>query len=339
VLPPTSIPALLHAAPPGSPQPPHPCLPQLLRLTPARPCPVPLSGGLISELRPVLAAIPGPGTQAMLVPSDSQMVAWEFLVRSMSEGDVDTACQVLLAFDFPYTLLDFTDLPEANARYLALVEDTPVAYGWGTYVVRTGPADTEAVSEAVIQVPHPIADDRTALQGADLFRRLKARALMIAGAHRCANADFSPCSGTTVACGPLEPYRSSDVAHAAQTAFQAAHKALVPCGGARVAVQLHGNGLAACPDLFISNGTLNPRRTTLDLYASAARRCSGYSVGLGGWAGGRVRLQRRRHRPGGVLERLRAGPAPRRLHRLRRVGARSGAVHLPGAVHAPAAGL
>jgi hypothetical protein len=136
------------------------------------------------------------------------------------------------------------------------------------------------VSEAVIQVPHPIADDRTALQGADLFRRLKARALMIAGAHRCANADFSPCSGTTVACGPLEPYRSSDVAHAAQTAFQAAHKALVPCGGARVAVQLHGNGLAACPDLFISNGTLNPRRTTLDLYARAARRCSGYSVGL-----------------------------------------------------------
>jgi hypothetical protein len=149
-------------------------------------------------------------------------------------------------------------------------------------VVRSGEAGMEAVSEAVIQVPHPVADDRTALQGADLFRRLKARALMIAGAHRCANADFSPCSGTTVACGPLEPYRSSDVAHAAQTAFQAAHKALVPCGGARVAIQLHGNGLAACPDLFISNGTLNPRSTTLDLYASAARRCSGYSVGLAG---------------------------------------------------------
>jgi hypothetical protein len=139
VPPPTSIPALPTPAPADLPIAASP-LPPPAPTSPARPCPVPLSGGLISELRPVLAAIPGPGTQAMLVPSDSQMVAWEFLVRSLAEGDVDTACQVLLAFDFPYTLLDFTDLPEANARYLALVEDTPVAYGWGTYVVRTGEA-------------------------------------------------------------------------------------------------------------------------------------------------------------------------------------------------------
>jgi hypothetical protein len=243
---------------------------------PARPCPVAFSGGLISELRPILAAIPGPGTEGMRVPSDPQLIAWEYLLRSIDSGDTETACEILHAFDFPYTLLDFTDTPAGGARYLALVEDIPVTFGWGAYVVRTG----EAKAELVIQAPHPIADDRTALQAADLFRRLEARALMIAGAHRCANSDYSPCSGVTVACGALEPYRSSDVAHAVQSAFQAAHKALVPCGGERTAVQLHGNGLESCPDLFISNGTLNPRRMTLELYQAASKRCTGFSVDL-----------------------------------------------------------
>jgi hypothetical protein len=247
-----------------------------------RDCPVPLTGGLITEIKAILEAMPGPDSEGMLIPSDTQMVAWEYLVRSISEGNLEAACQILEAFEFPYSLVDFTDLPADQARYLLLKEDLPITLGWGTYVIRSATAQ----ADVVIQVPHPLADDRTALQGADLFRQLEARALMLAGTHRCANANYSPCSGMTVACGPLEPYRTSDVAHGVQTAFQAAHQALLPCGGGTVAIQLHGNGLADCPDLFISNGSLHPRSTTLELYDSAARHCGSYSVDLADGADG-----------------------------------------------------
>jgi hypothetical protein len=129
-------------------------------------------------------------------------------------------------------------------------------------------------------VPHPIADDRTELEGVDIFRQLHARAFLMAGTNRCADQSYSACSGTTIACGQVEPYRSSDVSHATRTMFQAAHLALVACGGPRVALQLHGNDLSTCPDLFISNGTLNPHQLSNLIFQRAAESCSPFTAGL-----------------------------------------------------------
>ncbi|MGE5223313.1 MAG: hypothetical protein ACM3PY_12815 [Omnitrophica WOR_2 bacterium] len=235
-----------------------------------------VSGGLVTELRNIFAGLPGPGSNAMQAPAEAQMAAWENLVRLMAAGDIGSACKLIRESHFPYQVWDFTDIPNASEPYWMLVEKQPLTVGWGTYVFRRqGP-----YSELVVEIPHIEADSYTEMQGIDIFRQGRARALLVAGTHRCANSSYSACTGLTMACGKLEPYRTSDVGHATQTMFQAAHRALVPCGGSRVALQLHGNSLAGCPDAFISNGTLYPHRLSTKLTGSIARRCSSFSVDL-----------------------------------------------------------
>jgi hypothetical protein len=239
-------------------------------------CVITETGGLITEMQGILQDMPGPGTNKMVVPDDAQMAAWKIILQVMLEGDTRTACAQILENRFPYHILDFTDIPFNREAYLVLKEDEPVTVGWGTYVLRT----KDVQVEVVVEVPHPIADDRTALEGVEIFRQIHGRALLVAGTHRCANQDYSPCTGKTMACGSLEPFRSSDVAHASQTMFQAAHEALVGCGGSRLALQLHGNDLAACPDLFVSNGTLIPHKLSAQIFEQAVRSCSPFSVDL-----------------------------------------------------------
>jgi hypothetical protein len=203
------------------------------------------------------------------------MLAWSVVVEAASRNDLSTACRLIAAQSFPYQVVEFTDLPHQSERIVMLREIVPVSVGWGTYVLRPAPA-----RDLLIEVPHPLADSRTRSEGAALFRSLSARALLVAGAHRCANAGPANCGGTTIACGELGPYRESDVAHATQTMFQAAHQALAPCDGESLAIQLHGNSLATCPDLFISNGSIRPGEVSQAVYREARRACPDRTVDL-----------------------------------------------------------
>jgi hypothetical protein len=234
------------------------------------------TGGLVTEMQAVIQAMPGAGSNGMRVPDVSQMAAWKRILQSTLQGDTRTACALIRENDFPYHILDFTDVPYNRERYWILEEDRPIHVGWGTYVIRAKGFS----SEVVVEAPHPIADDRTELEGVVIFRQINARALLVAGTNRCANQDYSPCSGKTMSCGQLEPYRTSDVAHAAQSMFQAAHEALVSCGGGRVALQLHGNDLGNCPDVFVSNGTLIPHRLSAQIFERAVESCSPFTVDL-----------------------------------------------------------
>ena len=239
-------------------------------------CVISETGGLVTEMQAITREMPGPGSNKMVVPTDVEMVDWKTILQAMLDGDTRMACRRILDNRFPYHILDFTDIPFNRERYLVLKEDEPISVGWGTYVIRTKGVQ----AEVVVEVPHPIADDRTELEGVEVFRQIHARALLVAGTNRCANQDFSPCSGKTIACGQLEPYRSSDVAHATQTMFQAAHEALVGCGGPRLALQLHGNDLATCPDLFVSNGTLIPHKLSAQIFQQSVDSCSPFTVDL-----------------------------------------------------------
>lgn len=239
-------------------------------------CVARVSGGLVTEMRTIFDSLPGPGSNAMKAPSETQMLAWESLVRALAEGDIDSTCQLIKVNNFPYHVLDFTDLPNDNEPYWVLIENQPLTVGWGSYVFRRqGP-----YSEMVIEIPHIQADSYTEMQGVDIFRQGRARALLIAGTHRCANTSYSTCMGMTMACGQLEPYRTSDVGHETQSIFQVTHRVLVPCGGSRVALQLHGNSLAGCPDAFISNGSLYPHQISTRLSERTLQRCSLYTVDL-----------------------------------------------------------
>ena len=236
-------------------------------------CPLTAAGGLITEIQAIVAVMPGPGSNGFVLPTDAQMANWEKLVKALAGGDVATACS--LAQDFPYQIYRFTDLPYNRETFLLLKENPPVRLGWGTYVFRTGEAQP-----LIVEVPHPAADWNSEIEAVEIFRKLGAQALLVAGTHRCANQEFSACLGTTIACGQVEPYRISDAGHTAQTLFQAAHQALVPCDGETVALQLHVNSLSTCPDLFVSNGTLFPGSLTNGLFEAMAGSCRDFSVDI-----------------------------------------------------------
>ena len=198
------------------------------------------------------------------------------------QGEIPAACQIIHSQGFPYHLVHFTDVRNDRERYWMLREDVPVSTGWGTYVFRTAEAARIRAEQLplIIEVPHPVADWFTDPQAVTIFRQSRARALLVAGTHRCANSDYSTCTGQTWACGPLEAYRVSDAAHTAQSMFQATHRALLPCDGTTIALQLHANSLANCPDLFISNGTLFPGVRSHALYQAASSACRDFTVDL-----------------------------------------------------------
>jgi hypothetical protein len=240
------------------------------------PCPVSVSGGLVTEMRTIIAAMPKAGSNGFVPPTDAQITGWELLVKAVMDDDIPTACSILQTYGFPYQLIQFTDAFFEDQQYVILREIAPVQVGWGTYVFRTG----HDVTPLVIEVPHPKADWNTEIEGVEIFRKVNARALLVAGAHRCANDAFSLCAGTTIACGQVEPYRVSDVGHGVQNMFHATHRALVDCPGKTVAIQLHGNSVSNCPDVFVSNGTTNPGAMAGNISDAIASSCGDYNVDL-----------------------------------------------------------
>ncbi len=79
--------------------------------------------------------------------------------------------------------------------------------------------DTDG-ADILIEVPHPFFDKSTSEVGVELFRQARARALLVAGAHRYSRDE-----------------RQSDVVYAQGTAFDEAHRELLP---AQYVIQPHG---------------------------------------------------------------------------------------------------
>lgn len=98
--------------------------------------------------------------------------------------------------------------------------------------------------DLIVEAPHGIADRATDIQSAIALTRLGARALILAGAHRCASRSESPCSGRSGICGDgRAPYRTSDTAHNPDTRFHTAHLILTDAWPQSTVVQLHGFGV------------------------------------------------------------------------------------------------
>ena len=103
--------------------------------------------------------------------------------------------------------------------------------------------DHNPLRELIIEAPHPVKDRATGEQAAVLFKALGARALIIAGANRCASRTETPCSGQTRTCdGDRGPYRNSDTAHAINNTFHLAHSVLSDTWPRSVIIQPHGFG-------------------------------------------------------------------------------------------------
>lgn len=123
---------------------------------------------------------------------------------------------------------------------------------WPTVLVHEAP-----VADIVLQAPHPDFEPGTAEEAALLLVRLRARAAIIGGAHRCASRHLTACDGKTDVCGKGGRYRDSDAGHSTGTLYHAAHVAFAEAWRGSLAMSLHGmkedrGGVRTA--LIISNG-------------------------------------------------------------------------------------
>ena len=208
------------------------------------------SGDLLSQVVLIRNNMPGSSSEGFVKPTATDLQRWRGLITTFVAGDYQQASD-LVASNFPsYQLIHFTDTGLSNQTYYLLRESFPVTNGWGTVVVRP---DFER--NLCIESPHPVFDINTDTEGADIFRRTGARFFILAGTHRCANVEHSPCDGTTTACGD-GAYHVSDPAHFVNATFQVTHETLVAGQPQLYTFNLHGNSSTSCEDLFLSNGRL-----------------------------------------------------------------------------------
>ncbi len=116
--------------------------------------------------------------------------------------------------------------------------------------------DPDAPQGLIVEAPHIGFETDIYVEATALFQTLGARALIINGAHRCANEAPSGCDGTSDACGDPDWFRISDSAHFAEGHFQLFHEVASTTWPDDLVVQLHGFGWdEGDPVSYVSDGT------------------------------------------------------------------------------------
>lgn len=211
--------------------------------------------------------LPGRRTEAFIPPSDADVLGWRQTIEALLDGQYERAAA--LADPLGYDLIAFTDQGRAHLYYILSertdAEGQPLR-GLGTYIY-----NPEARRPLSIHAPHAGGDANTRPESIALFLDLDAVALLIAGTHRCANSEPSPCDGTTTTCtGSRAPYPISDVAHYTQNFFEPAHEEIVMHFLDVISVSVHGfRWRPGDPDVIVSNGTRADRLESLSIELAA----------------------------------------------------------------------
>ena len=187
--------------------------------------------------------------RSQVIPRDSQgyrvpSVQERADFRNLADGlwNADSTSDLNLLVPLAQTLdYDVLSLSNGGSTYFGLQESNTGAdrKGWGSFLLRQGDA-----RNALLEVPHPLADINTPSIGAQAFVGSDARGLLIAGAHRNANGQ-----GT------------ADVAHLTESIFQEVHQSFFENATDLSAWQIHGFDVDLHPefpagiDAVISSGT------------------------------------------------------------------------------------
>jgi hypothetical protein len=241
-------------------------------------CAIQGTGDLLATVTAIVAAMRVGGNAdsgALTIPSATDLDTFASEVVAILGGAENAAC----ALPPSYRLLHIDDPSAGALRVVAELDSSgdpaPSLY-WGTYASPVAPPAHGRL--LAVEAPHPIFDTNTELQAADTFIQASARYYLLAGAHRCADAQPSGCTGTTDACGAAADYRISDAAHTEELPFHAVHAALSSAQPALLFLQLHGND-EPCPEALVSDssGTWNDA----GLAATLAGELTARSVGVG----------------------------------------------------------
>jgi Integrase core domain len=201
----------------------------------------------IVDLKASIQQKAGAGSKAFKEPPAGQLDGFRLTMQQLLLGDVTSAINGLDALNYDLNSLN----DDSGKSYLVAQERSTGFRGLGTYVV-----DLNYARNVIVEVPHPIADENTEEEGSDIFQGLAARALFIAGTHRCANlGKKSGCSGKTTACDGSIPVRISDAPHFTRNFMYEGHSAALQLDPQPISLNLHGNKTEPV-DVTLSNGTL-----------------------------------------------------------------------------------
>ena len=168
-------------------------------------------GDLCGLVRGIVDASPGRGEGGYVTPTPGEASGFGALAGAM--GGVDLRGARRLAAALGYALVLHDDVVTGQQLLVACEASEP-RRGWGAILV-----DPEG-DDVLVEVAHPGSDLKTPEVGVAVFRETRARALLVAGAHRYAWKDAR-----------------CDAARAPGTPFDLAHRALLP---ARCVIQPHG---------------------------------------------------------------------------------------------------
>jgi hypothetical protein len=105
--------------------------------------------------------------------------AFRHLAAALAWGDVNVAARKAAEFD--YEVVRFEDV-DSDRRYYVLRENLDAVEtlrGWGSYIM-----NPQARVDALVEVPHPMADVHTPEIGGQVFDQCEARGFLLAGTHR-----------------------------------------------------------------------------------------------------------------------------------------------------------
>ena len=211
------------------------------------------SGDLETYLNNVISSVPGDGTNKFVNPTNIQLNSWNTIITDILSGNISSARTT--ADTFNYQIVEYTNTAFTTQKvFYVLEEKSPQSNYWGTYAFAKNPT-----RELILQAPHIKYDTNTGKQAIYSFVRLANRALLLSGTHRCNSSSQSSCSGTTSACtSSSQPFKISDMAHNAVTAFQKTTEALYNTVSNSFFIQLHGfSKRSSDPYVIMSNGTTN----------------------------------------------------------------------------------
>jgi hypothetical protein len=176
------------------------------------------------------------------IPTSSELEGLRSSIEALLDGDGDAAMEGASLAGYR---LCRGDGDEAE-RVLWRPEADGSGGAW--IVVDLGPA-----RPLILGTPHAWLEYGVLDECLAAFEQIGARALIVTGTHRCANATPSGCSGTTMVClAGDEDYRESDMAHVVDGHYQVAHEALADHFTTDWVISVHGFPYSG---ISVSNGT------------------------------------------------------------------------------------
>ena len=162
--------------------------------------------------------------------TDNQLASVGAAARALLDDDVAGAEAHAASVGFQVTALS-----TPAECFLLLLPSDAAPPGQATLIVRR-----DWHRNLVIEAPHVPNDGNTDIEAAIVFAATGARALIIAGASRCASAIDSGCLASTECSAAGTPYES-DPAHSLRTALHGMHLAIAVGGTGSLSLQLHTN--------------------------------------------------------------------------------------------------